>query len=116
MREATRSTYGTRARPQRGRRNGQWALAEVSSLPGCKAYFEDVSSLILTLGFGSMRNDECEEGRHRFIGSGEHSQHLHRSTAERRRHVTDSGVTPFRQMNGALTKRCDEDKPHFTDE
>ena len=62
MKEATRATYGIPARAQRGRRNGQWALAEVSYLPGCKAYYEDVSSWILTLGLDSMRNDECEEG------------------------------------------------------
>ena len=52
------------ARARRGRRNGQWALAEVSPHPGCKAYNEDVSSWILTLGLDSMRNDEGEDGRH----------------------------------------------------
>ena len=45
-----------------------------------------------------MRNDECEEGSNRLIGSGEHARHRRRSAAE----SNSPSVTPFRAMNGSL--------------
>ena len=90
-------------------------MARRSSLkfhPGCKANNEDVSSWILTLGLDSTRNDECEEGGNRLMGSGEHTRHPHRSTAERESHETGTGASPFRSMNGALIKRYSEKHLH----
>ena len=75
-------------------RDGLEVFAEVSLHQGCKSCSEDGSSWIPTLGLDSMRNDEGEEGRTRLIGSGEHTRHPHRSSAERKRHNTDPRSSP----------------------
>ena len=92
MDEVTQATYGTLARARRGGLRG-------SLNPGCIAFNEDVNSWILTLGLGSVRLDEGQEGRHPLVDSGEHTRHPRRSTVERKGHKTDPSVTPFPATN-----------------